>query len=157
MSDEEVNEFLLEPFAEQAIALRRWDDEGKVEELSSGSVRDYEASMTAAVNAKTSPVSIDEVQQADFRNKGYLVLPAALSAADMDALEAENKRLNAHAQRLLNQLAESGESLADFYKRQQAELIVVPEIDDPAKVCRFEYIDASSKLIHQQVLPKLQS
>ena len=100
---------------------------------------------------------ITDRQQQSFREQGYVVLPGALSSADMDALEAENKRLNAHAQLLLNQLAKSGESLADYYRRQEAELIVVPEIDDPGKVCRFEYIDASSEVVHNRILPTVAS
>ena len=52
MSDAEKQAFLQHPFAEQAIQLRRWDDEGKVEELSSGNVRDYQEQMEAALNEK---------------------------------------------------------------------------------------------------------
>ncbi len=52
MSDDEAQAFLQRPFADQAIQLRRWDDEGKVEELSSGSVRDYRDQVEAALNEK---------------------------------------------------------------------------------------------------------
>jgi gamma-butyrobetaine dioxygenase len=33
MSSEEANAFLAQPFAEDAVALRHWDDEAKIPEL----------------------------------------------------------------------------------------------------------------------------
>ena len=44
--------FLQEEYAEDAIKLRRWDDEGKVEELSNKTVAHYLDSMNAALSAE---------------------------------------------------------------------------------------------------------
>ncbi|WP_027857379.1 phytanoyl-CoA dioxygenase family protein [Marinobacterium jannaschii] len=90
-----------------------------------------------------------------FKNKGYIVLPQALDAQDMTTLELSSKALYQRADQLLAELAESGERLSDFYKRQQNELIVVPEIDNPLKVCRYEYIDGYSETINREIMPKL--
>ncbi|MGB1239796.1 MAG: HD domain-containing protein [Pseudomonadales bacterium] len=49
MSEEEQRAFLAEPYASDAIKLRRWDDEGKVEELSGRAVGDYIDSITACL------------------------------------------------------------------------------------------------------------
>ena len=49
MNEAEQQAFLQEPFAEDAIKLRRWDDEGKVEELSNRTVADYVEQMRASL------------------------------------------------------------------------------------------------------------
>lgn len=52
MNEEEQQAFLQEEYAEDAIKLRRWDDEGKVEELSNKTVAHYLDSMNAAITAE---------------------------------------------------------------------------------------------------------
>jgi len=94
-------------------------------------------------------------QSETFKQKGFIVLPQALDQADMETLESSSQALYQRAEQLLAELAETGESLSDFYKRNGSELIVVPEIDDPLKVCRYEYIDGYSEAINQQIVPKL--
>ncbi len=90
-----------------------------------------------------------------FKRKGFIVLPQALDQQDMTTLENSSQALSERAQELLAELAESGESLSDFYKRNDNELIVVPEIDDNRKVCRYEYIDGYNEAINGQIVPKL--
>ena len=68
-----------------------------------------------------------------FKKQGYIVLPQGLSQDDMTTLESSSQALSQRAGELLAELAESGESLSDFYKRNDDELIVVPEIDDPSE------------------------
>ncbi|WP_370280487.1 phytanoyl-CoA dioxygenase family protein [Pontibacterium sp.] len=90
-----------------------------------------------------------------FKKQGYIVLPQGLNQDDMKTLESSSQALSQRAGELLAELAESGESLSDYYKRHDDELIVVPEIDDPLKVCRYEYIDGYSEAINTQIVPKL--
>jgi len=52
MNEEEQKAFLKEEYAEDAIKLRRWDDEGKVEELSHKTVAHYQAYMNAALSSE---------------------------------------------------------------------------------------------------------
>ena len=54
MNEEEQAEFLKEAFAEDAIKLRRWDDEGKDEELTNKQIAHYLNAMNAAL---TSPAT----------------------------------------------------------------------------------------------------
>ncbi|MCV6611633.1 MAG: hypothetical protein OIF55_12740 [Amphritea sp.] len=53
MDPVEQEAFLQEPFADAALRLRRWDDEGKVDELSNKQIADYLESMTAALSSVT--------------------------------------------------------------------------------------------------------
>ena len=90
-----------------------------------------------------------------FKKQGYIVLPQGFNQDDMATLESSSQLLSQRAGELLAELAESGESLSDFYKRNDDELIVVPEIDDPLKVCRYEYINGYNEAINSQIVPKL--
>lgn len=92
-----------------------------------------------------------------FKAKGFVVLPQGLNQDDMSTLENSSQAMYQRAEALLAALAESGESLSDFYKRNDDELIVVPEIDDPLKVCRYEYIDGSNAAVNNQIVPKLKA
>jgi hypothetical protein len=49
-----------------------------------------------------------------------------------------------HSEQLLKTIAESGETLTKFYNKNTNELIVVPEIDNANKVCRYEHISGFS-------------
>ncbi len=91
-----------------------------------------------------------------FMRQGYIVLEQGLSAADMQMLEAASADLYSHAGQLLEQLQQSGATLNDFYQQNLDELIVVPEIDDPLKVCRYEYIKGYNPVIREQLVPKFQ-
>jgi len=51
MNEAEQQAFLQEPYAQDAIKLRRWDDEGKVEELSNKTVAHYLDHMNAALTS----------------------------------------------------------------------------------------------------------
>jgi predicted HD phosphohydrolase len=48
MSDIEQQKFMAETYAEQALKLRRWDDEGKVQELSQQPFEHYLPHLTAS-------------------------------------------------------------------------------------------------------------
>ena len=91
-----------------------------------------------------------------FMRQGYIVLEQGLTAQDMQMLETASADLYGHSGQLLQQLQQSGDSLNDFYQQNLDELIVVPEIDDPLKVCRYEYIKGYNPVIREQLVPKLQ-
>lgn len=90
-----------------------------------------------------------------FRKQGYIVLPQGLDAEDMQLLEQNSQMLYQRAESLLAELAEKGEPISEFYKHNDDELIVVPEIDDPLKVCRYEYIDGYSQTMREHIVAKL--
>lgn len=55
MSASEQQAFLQDPFAQASIKLRRWDDEGKVQELSQHGIRHYLPYLEAAISTVTIP------------------------------------------------------------------------------------------------------
>jgi len=95
-------------------------------------------------------------QQHRFIEQGYIVLEKGLDARDMDLLEQSNTQLYQQAQALLENAVAGQYSLSNYYKEAAEDLIVVPEIDNPTKVCRYEYIRASNQSIREQLVPKLQ-
>ncbi len=157
MTEQEITEFAAGEFFEDSIKLRRWDDEGKSLELSKQSIEHYVGHLMAVIKPEQTAQERVSAQAQSFKDKGYIVLPQAFANAEMDDLENEVHSLNKHAQSLLNQLAESKQSLDEFYQQNLQELIVVPESDDPLKVCRYEYINGYSEQIKQHLVPKLQS
>ena len=79
-----------------------------------------------------------------FTQNGYIDLQQAFNSDDIETLEKASNELYAHSEQLLKTIAESGETLTEFYNKNTNELIVVPEIDNPNKVCRYEYISGYS-------------
>mgnify|MGYP000439000778 CR=1 FL=1 len=154
MTEEEQQDFLNEPYADDALKLRRWDDEGKVEELSNKGVADYLEYMTQALTSQPEE-QVMTMDKEGFRQSGYVVLGQGLKPTEMELLEQSSQRLYKRAEDILAELTESSESLSDYYQRNQYELIVVPEIDDPLKVCRYECIEGTDADIREQIVPKL--
>lgn len=91
-----------------------------------------------------------------FKRQGYIVLPQGLNADQMQTLENSSQALYQQAEQLLTEVADSGQSLSEFYRNQPDELIVVPEIDSASKVCRYEYISGYNSAIREQIIPQLQ-
>ncbi|UTW11566.1 phytanoyl-CoA dioxygenase family protein [Marinobacterium rhizophilum] len=153
MSEAEQAAYLQEPYALQAIKLRRWDDEGKVLELSSRPFDHYLAHMDAVAFDSSKAI---EQQKDLFAKRGYIALQQALDHDDMTLLEQVNQDLNLRSEQILQQVADNDETLSDFYRRNPSELIVVPEIDDAQKVCRYEYLYGCSQPVSAVIVPKLQ-
>lgn len=153
MTEQEQQAYLQEPFAQEAIRLRRWDDEGKVLELSSRPFDHYLSHMEAVIFDNSNAI---KQQKELFKKRGFITLQQALNNDNINLLEQVNQDLNQHAQQILQQLADNEESLSDFYRRNPEELIVVPEIDNAQKVCRYEYMYGVSQPISEVIVPKLQ-
>ncbi|MCL6416940.1 phytanoyl-CoA dioxygenase family protein [Aestuariirhabdus sp. Z084] len=94
--------------------------------------------------------------QDEFMDRGYVVLEQGLSSLEMMLLEKVSANLTEHAERLLQRMHSSEESATEFYRDHPEELIVVPEIDNALKVCRFEYIKGYNRSVREQIVPKLQ-
>ncbi|MCL9780261.1 phytanoyl-CoA dioxygenase family protein [Vibrio sp. S4M6] len=90
-----------------------------------------------------------------FNLYGYKVLAKALSPSEISQLDTTDRQLTAQAKDILQQVQRSGSSLAQFYKTSPKQLIVVPERDDPTKVCRIEYLTESHEFIKRTLVPKL--
>jgi ectoine hydroxylase-related dioxygenase (phytanoyl-CoA dioxygenase family) len=90
-----------------------------------------------------------------FRRHGFTRVAGLLDPADLHAIEGAHARLIAKAESLLAKANRSGVALAKTYERDRPELIVVPEREDPAKVCRMEYLAASDGAMRSLVQDKL--
>lgn len=104
---------------------------------------------------------------------GYEKITGLLGVSDLNDLNEEYLRLAKDAERLLLACQRRGVSLASYYSdtlisdslaeadqktvfaNKLCQLIVVPEADDPEKICRFEQIYDSSELVKTQLIPTL--
>jgi ectoine hydroxylase-related dioxygenase (phytanoyl-CoA dioxygenase family) len=98
----------------------------------------------------------DQQQQQQFLEQGYILLADGLNHQAMQALENSNQRMYQQAENILAQVAKSKQPLPEYYREAVNELIVVPEKEDPRKVCRYEYLRASNSYIADQLVPLLQ-
>lgn len=92
-----------------------------------------------------------------FTQKGYIALKQALNSDDMETLERSSDELYERSEQLLKTIEKNGETLTDFYNKNTSELIVVPEIDNASKVCRYEYISGYSVAVRTKIIPKIQT
>jgi hypothetical protein len=88
----------------------------------------------------------------EFLEQGFLHLRSQFSVEEVNALSDECDRLAERARAILNHCLGEGIRLADFYRQNPEELIVVPEAADPRAVCRFEYISKGSPFIADAVV-----
>lgn len=104
-------------------------------------------------------LSRDEL--ASFETDGFVVLRGALDPAMAAAFRAHADRMGAAAQDILTTCAARGQTLAEHALVSQDALIVVPEADNPAQVCRFEYMlghdPAFAGLVAKTIAPLISS
>lgn len=122
--------FLAQPFAADAVRLRRYDDLAKVAGAQTPPLQHYLAQLQAVLE----PAS----RKADLARDGYVVLRGFFGDAERARLARFSDGFGARADRILRQSGEGG--LAAHARSNPDDLIVVAEADDPAKVCRFEYL-----------------
>lgn len=77
---------------------------------------------------------------AAFQADGFIVLRGALDPVSVAAFRTHADRMGATAQDILQTCAARGQSPAQHAQSSSDALIVVPEADNPAQVCRFEYL-----------------
>jgi phosphonate degradation associated HDIG domain protein len=122
--------FLATPFAADAIRLRRYDDQAKVADAQTPSLEHYLALLPTVMTAAA--------RKADLERDGFVVLRGFFGDADRTRLAQSSAAFGARAERILREAGAAG--LAAHAKTNPNDLIVVAEADDPAKVCRFEYL-----------------
>ncbi len=91
-----------------------------------------------------------------FRQYGFTRVEGLLSKAEFARIEAAHGELITRAESLLKRALDAGQDLGKTYSKDKPELIVVPERDDPAKVCRMEYMMASHPEMKKLVQEKLE-
>jgi phosphonate degradation associated HDIG domain protein len=132
MSAAEQTAFLAEPFAADAIRLRRYDETAKLAGAQTPDVAHYLALLDN--------LSALEAAKADLARDGFVVLRGFFSPAEQARLGAFSDRFGAAAAAILSSAARARQDLAVRARENPDELIVVPEAARPDQVCRFEYL-----------------
>jgi 2-aminoethylphosphonate dioxygenase len=79
-----------------------------------------------------------------FRHHGHVHLQAFFPQERVDELRNISDEMSAQALAILQSARAAGESLAQRSKSHSLEPIVVPEITNPAQVCRYEFMIGSN-------------
>ena len=91
--------------------------------------------------------------EANLVKDGYCHLKAQLNAHQLAKIDTEFSVLNRQASAILAEINQQHLSYADYYLQGKATFITVPEAEHPTQTCRFEYIQANSELIREQLIP----
>jgi len=152
MTVDESARFVQQPFAADALRLRRLDDTAKLAECSTPAL-DHFLDYFGAL--ELDPLSAE--QRGAFGRDGFVVLRGFFSASEQRELQGWSARFGAKARQILRSAAQQSMSLATHAQRFPHELIVVAEAADPAQVCRFEYLlgnaDRFADFIRARVTP----
>lgn len=143
----EQKAFLDQPFAADAVRLRRYDDEAKLADAQTPPLEHYLSLLPLVTNVAA--------RKNDLERDGYVVLRGFFSEAERARLAQTSAAFGARAARILREAGAAG--LAAHARANPDDLIVVAEADDPAKVCRFEYLigadPAFSAFIAKRIAP----
>lgn len=104
-------------------------------------------------------MSLSQDQIQSFRRSGVILLPNYFTEEEVALLQRVSSELGADAASILNEAIRTNVSPAVLAAKNPESLIVVPEVSDPRKVCRFEYIIKRSadlqQLVKERLLPVL--
>jgi phosphonate degradation associated HDIG domain protein len=149
MSDDEVARFRATPFAEEALRLRRLDEEAKDPYAETPPVSHFLRHLAAA--------HIGAAERQAFGRDGVLILRGFFSAGETLEIDRLSRLMGAEAEALLRDAHESGRSAAELASAMPDRLIPVPEASDPMQLCRFEYLQGRNaelkRLVEARVAP----
>jgi phosphonate degradation associated HDIG domain protein len=135
MSEAECGAFLRRPFAHDALALRRLDDEAKLSDCATPPLEHFLGYLDRLTS---DPIGADA--RAAFAAQGFLVLRDFFSRDEQQMLEETSSAFGDAAHAVMRRAIARGITLADYARDRRDELIVVAEAHDPIQVCRFEYL-----------------
>lgn len=84
---------------------------------------------------------------------GYCILKQVVPERLLKQSDIEFGRLTREANEILATMHKGGISPSDYYRSGVNRFIVVPEASNPAQTCRFEYIQGSSAVFRDDVIP----
>lgn len=90
---------------------------------------------------------------ANLATHGYCHLQAPLSDEALAIINREFAVLNQQASAILHDISQQNLSYAEYYRQGKATFITVPEAEHPTQTCRFEYIQANSAIMREQLIP----
>lgn len=90
---------------------------------------------------------------AQLAQSGYCIIRQAVPGQLLTTAEQEFDKLTRRANAILATIDRSGMSPGDYYGSGADRFIVVPEASNPAQTCRFEYIQGSSDIFRNEVIP----
>lgn len=136
MSADEAAQFRDDPYAEEAIRLRRYDDAAKAPEMRTPKVGHFLNYLPAA--------AIGRSERSEFARNGVVVLRDLLRPEEAARLAGLSAEMGEQAEALLAEASRRGRSPAQLAREKKGSLIVVPEAGHPKKVCRFEYLQGAN-------------
>ncbi|MEJ1970333.1 MAG: phytanoyl-CoA dioxygenase family protein [Rhizomicrobium sp.] len=131
MTAAEAQAFIAQPYATEAIALRRFDEAAKDPQMQTPDAAHFLRHLAAA--------HIGGGERARFARDGFVVVPDFFSADEVAELDAISRAMGATAAATLARAARES-AAPSALAQQEGSLIVVPEAADPRQVCRFEYL-----------------
>lgn len=147
MSAGEAARFRAQPFAEDALRLRRLDEEAKDPDAVTPPVSHFLRHLSAA--------RIGAGERAAFRRDGVLVLRDFFEADETAEIDRLSRLMGAEATALLRRAHESGTPVAELARTMPEGLIAVPEATDPMQLCRFEYLVGRNAELRQIVMARI--
>lgn len=132
MSADEAAAFQQTAYTEEAIRLRRYDEQAKDPAMETPPLEHFLQYLPSA--------AIGNTERDVFRREGILVLRDFFSSKEAMAFAHLSDEMGAAAEALLREAVTNGKPLTDLLTERPRDLIVVPEATDPTKICRFEYL-----------------
>ncbi len=90
-------------------------------------------------------LQISESQRDSFRRQSYVHLRGFFPRERVQDLRGLSDEMSAQAVAVLESTRAAGESLSQRARTHPLELIVVPEVSNPAQVCRYEFMIGASQ------------
>ncbi|MAB14091.1 phytanoyl-CoA dioxygenase family protein [Parvibaculum sp.] len=153
MSESETAAFIAKDYADEAIRLRRYDEEAKDPAMETPPLEHFLRYLPAA--------AISNKERETFRRDGVVVLRGFFSEAEAATFNRLSSEMGASADLLLREAIYSGKPVAELLATRPDELIVVPEAADPLQICRFEYLLGSrpefKNLIDTRIAPVIEA
>lgn len=143
----EAARFRTQPFAQDALRLRRLDEEAKDPNAETPPVAHFLRHLAAA--------NIGAGEREAFRRDGVLVLRGFFGADEAAEIDRLSRQMGAEAEGLLREAHESGRSPAELASAMPDRLIAVPEAADPTQLCRFEYLQGRNAELKRLVAARI--
>ena len=153
MSADEAAAFHTKDYADEAIRLRRYDEEAKDPEMETPPLEHFLNYLPSA--------AIGNTERDIFRRDGVVVLRDFFSDDEAATFNGLSDEMGRNAEALLREAIAGGKAVAELLAERPDDLIVVPEATDPTQICRFEYLlgshPAFRTLVETRIAPAIEA
>ncbi len=134
MTPVEIGAFEARPFSRDAVRLRYLDEAAKVIDAETPDLDHYLSLVEECARKNVR----------SFAGRGVIVLRDFFDTRDTAFLQDQANSLGSAAAHLLELASSAGRSPQGLAREDASSLIVVPELDAPMTVCRFEFLQGAS-------------